>query len=176
MPKSCHDFYLPVCLADRLPVLSQSPQLWNGEIIDTVFTYSHLENLSYDWVKLAPNWTNLELSKISFCVFWLAGPKCSETDLLKVPGLSYLWPIGCNLDDKFDISDVDNMSNLYSRASIVSCISDWCFIQKSGGTNFLFKQIYICIYFFFEKTQTFFYKKKKEDQTSTSEKAVKRVW
>ena len=35
------------------------------------------------WVRLAPNGTNLGLFKISFSTFWLAEPKCTETDLKK---------------------------------------------------------------------------------------------
>ena len=36
-----------------------------------------------NWVRLAPNWTNLGLFKISFSTFWLGEPKCTETDLKK---------------------------------------------------------------------------------------------
>ena len=34
-----------------------------------------------NWVRLAPNGTNLGLFKISFSTFWLAETKCTETDL-----------------------------------------------------------------------------------------------
>ena len=34
-----------------------------------------------NWVRLAPNGTNLGLFKISFSTFWLGEPKCTETDL-----------------------------------------------------------------------------------------------
>ena len=36
-----------------------------------------------NWVRLAPNGTNLGLFKISFSTFWLGEPKCTETDLKK---------------------------------------------------------------------------------------------
>ena len=36
-----------------------------------------------NWVRLAPNGTNLGLFKISFSTFWLAEPKCTERDLKK---------------------------------------------------------------------------------------------
>ena len=34
-----------------------------------------------NWVRLVLNETNLGLFKISFSTFWLAEPKCTETDL-----------------------------------------------------------------------------------------------
>ena len=36
-----------------------------------------------NWVRLAPNGTKQGLFKISFSTFWLAEPKCNETDLKK---------------------------------------------------------------------------------------------
>ena len=36
-----------------------------------------------NWVRLAPNGTNLGIFKISFSTFWLAEPKCTEADLKK---------------------------------------------------------------------------------------------
>ena len=36
-----------------------------------------------NWVRLAPNGTNLGLFKISFSTFWLDEPKCTETYLKK---------------------------------------------------------------------------------------------
>ena len=36
-----------------------------------------------NWVRFAPNGTNLGLFKISFSTFWLAEPKSTETDLKK---------------------------------------------------------------------------------------------
>ena len=38
-----------------------------------------------NWVRLAPNGTNLGLFKVSFNTFWLGEPKCTETDLKKSP-------------------------------------------------------------------------------------------
>ena len=44
-------------------------------------------------VRLTPNWTNVGLFKISFSTFWLGEPKCTATDLKKVPDLFHLGPI-----------------------------------------------------------------------------------
>ena len=55
------------------------------------------------WVRLERNGTNLGLFKISFSTFWRTAPKCTETDLKKVPDLSHLGLIWSNSDAKFDI-------------------------------------------------------------------------
>ena len=39
--------------------------------------------------EIAPNGINLGLFKISFSTFWLDEPKCTESDLKKVPDLSH---------------------------------------------------------------------------------------
>ena len=44
---------------------------------------SWVSSFAPDWVRLAPNGTNLWLFKISFSTFWLSEPKCTETDLKK---------------------------------------------------------------------------------------------
>ena len=43
-----------------------------------------------NWVRLAPNGTNLGLFKISFSTFWRVAPKCTETDLTKSQ-ISPIW-------------------------------------------------------------------------------------
>ena len=43
-----------------------------------------------NWVRLAPNGTNLGLFKISFSTFWLAETKCTEMWSEKVQDLSHL--------------------------------------------------------------------------------------
>ena len=48
------------------------------QIIDQGCQISHP-----NWVRLSPNWINLGLLKISFSTFWLAEPKCTETDFKK---------------------------------------------------------------------------------------------
>ena len=57
-----------------------------------------------NWVRLAPNGTNVGLFKISFSTFWLTEPKCTETDLKK----SQICPI-------WDQSDLIWMPNLTSQ-------------------------------------------------------------
>ena len=50
-------------------------------------TKAWMSHLASNWVRLAPNATNLGILKISFSTFWLgdikAEPKCTETDLKK---------------------------------------------------------------------------------------------
>ena len=58
--------------------------------IPLLFSHTHriLSNLSsnsLNQIRWTPNGTNLRLFKISFSTFWLAEPKCSETDLKKCP-------------------------------------------------------------------------------------------
>ena len=59
--------------------------------------------LASNWVRLVPNETNLGLFKFSFSTFWLAEPKCTETDLKKSQICS-IW----------DLSDPIWMPNLTS--------------------------------------------------------------
>ena len=55
-----------------------------------------------DW---PPNGINLGLLKICFSTFWLAEPKCTETDLKKSQIYPIWGPIRPYLNTKFDIPD-----------------------------------------------------------------------
>ena len=56
-----------------------------GGASETHLTDSHQESQIWypNWVRLAPNGTNMGLLKISFITIWLAEPKCKETYLKK---------------------------------------------------------------------------------------------
>ena len=45
--------------------------------------FAEMSDLASKLVKLALNWTNLGLIKISLSTFWLGDPKDTETDLKK---------------------------------------------------------------------------------------------
>ena len=63
-----------------------------------------------NWVRCAPNWTNLGLFKICFSTFWRPAPKCTETDL-KMSQMCPIWgqsdPIQLqNQTSRFNITTV----------------------------------------------------------------------
>ena len=57
-----------------------------------------MSNLASKLGQIGPKWENLGHFMIRFSIFWLAEPKYTETDLLKVPDLSHLGPIWPNFD------------------------------------------------------------------------------
>ena len=91
---------------------SQEPALWTHSksaiqytTPSYVDTYRFLTQRSQicqpNWVRLAPNGTNLGFLQIRFSTFWRGALKCTESDLKKIPDLSHLasiWPtLGPNL-------------------------------------------------------------------------------
>ena len=57
-----------------------------------------LPDFGPNWFRLAPNWTNLGLFKISLSTIWLGEAKCTKSDLKKIPGfvpfcgnLTHIW-------------------------------------------------------------------------------------
>ena len=65
--------------------LSQAADTSDEEMSKQKGEYCHtkMAELAPNWVRLAPNGTNLGLLKISFSTFWRPAPKCTETDLKK---------------------------------------------------------------------------------------------
>ena len=72
-----------------------------------------------NWVRLAPNGTNLGFFKINFSTFWLFEPKCTEIDLQKSQ-ICPIWgqsnPIGMPnltfLDSRDKLNNESGMSYL----------------------------------------------------------------
>ena len=81
-----------VFLTSDHKVWLSEPQWWTNWSVISVTGQSDIPGLAElrvsgmsNWhpnrVRLAPNGTNLGVFKISFSTFWLAEPKCTETDL-----------------------------------------------------------------------------------------------
>ena len=75
-----------------------------------------------NWVRLARNGSNLRLFKISFSTFWLAEPKCTETDLKK-PTICPIW----------DQSDPIWMPNWHPFSTLFNLLPSPCPHHRSAS-------------------------------------------
>ena len=56
-----------------------------------------MTDLGPKWVTFAPNGNKTGIFQFRFSTFWLGEPKCTESELKKIPGCI---PIGANLDNR----------------------------------------------------------------------------